>query len=78
VKAKLFGFGLLRKSIPQSIQAGGIGRGGRCPIFLLDLQIDLFAMDGDVTRRRDPEANLVAPDFDDCDLDIVTNFDTLV
>ena len=65
MKAKLFGFGLLRKSISQSIQAGGIGRGRRRPIFLLDLQIDLFAMDGDVTRRRDPKSNLVAPDFDE-------------
>jgi hypothetical protein len=47
-------------------------------ILLLYLQVDFFAVNGDSSRRRDSDANLVAADFNNGDFDIVTDLYTLV
>ena len=56
----LFDFALVGDRIPESIQIGGVGGTGSGPVLLLDLQVDFFAVNRDVTRGGDPEPDLVA------------------
>jgi hypothetical protein len=47
-------------------------------ILALDRIVNFLAMHGDVIRRIDAEANLVAADVHDRDLDVVTDHDRFV
>jgi len=78
VVQSLFDFALVGDCIPQSVQVGGIGGTGGGPVFLLDLQVDLFAVNGDITRGGDTQPDLIATDFNDRDLDIIADLDALV
>lgn len=44
----------------------------------LNLLVDLFPMDGDVAGGSDAEADLLAADFEDHNLDVVADHDDLV
>jgi len=77
-KKNLLDFALLGDGVAEGIQTGRRRRGGGSAVLLLDLQVDFLAVDGDIARGGDTEANLVAPDFNDGDFDIVADFDTLV
>jgi hypothetical protein len=51
---------------------------GSLDVFLLDLQIDLFAMHRDVSRGRNSKPDLIASHFNHGNLDVVTDLDALV
>jgi len=74
----LFDFALKGHGVAEGIEAAGVGGGRRGAVFLLDLQVDFFAVDRHIARGGDPEPDLVAADFDDSDFNIVADFDALV
>jgi hypothetical protein len=56
----------------------GIAAQGGGAVFLLDLQINLFAVYRNITWGGNSEADLVAAHFDHGNFNIVADFDTLV
>jgi hypothetical protein len=64
-----------RASIPQSIYLARVRRlqPAGLPILSLDRFVDLLPVHRNLDRRRDPQANLVAPDIDYGNDDVITD-----
>ena len=74
----LFDLALLGDGVAEAVERGRIRGGGRGAVFLLDLQVDFLAMDGDIARGGDAKPDLIATDLDDRDLDLIADLDALV
>ena len=62
----------------QRVVHFGLARASSRRAIALDLEVDLFAEDRNGARRLDADADLLAHDREDRDLDVVTDHDALV
>jgi hypothetical protein len=72
--------GYLEGPVPEGGGETGHGFGGgrrRLEVGLLDLQVDLFAVDLDLRRSLDPDPDVVTGDDEDGHFDVVADHDAL-